>query len=285
MAKRVATAVTLSAVGVTILFFSHTLVGSILFLLLVNLIVAGGLYEFYTIVEKKGSTSLMGFGMVAGVVYCTISFFTSNTPVFDRPLHPDVFNACLVAIIIGFFVTHLLRRDGSSVIYNFGGTIAGMFYVAWLLAFGVKINYFPEIQRQGIWYVFMLVAIAKGGDAVAYFIGYRFGKIRLCPKISPHKTVEGSIGHLLTGVAIAAIFKLTVFEEMTLVQFLVVGVSLSIMGQFGDLTESLLKRDAQVKDSGKQFLELGGILDLFDSMVFALPLLYYLMRFWLLQNG
>ena len=57
------------------------------------------------------------------------------------------------------------------------------------------------------------------------------------------------------------------------------------MGQFGDLTESLLKRDAQVKDSGEQFLELGGILDLFDSMVFALPLLYYLMRFWLLQNG
>jgi len=68
---------------------------------------------------------------------------------------------------------------------------------------------------------------------------------------------------------------------MTLLQAFVVGASISVIAQFGDVAESLLKRDAQLKDSGSHFKELGGILDLIDSILFALPLLYYLMSFWL----
>ncbi len=283
MAKRVATGLTLGAISFIILLYSYTFVGSIFFLFLVNLMVAGGLYEFYSIVEKKGSTSLMAYGVVSGVIYCTMSFFTSRNPILT--LNSDIFNVTLVGIIIGFFVVQFLRKDSSSAIYNFGGTIAGMFYVAWLLAFAAKISYFPEAEHHGAWYLLMLVGVVKIGDTAAYFYGHKFGRMKLCPKTSPQKTVEGSIAHLIAGTIVAVVFKFAILSEITLIQAVIVGVSLSLIGQFGDLAESLLKRDAKVKDAGGYFRELGGVLDVIDSIIFALPLLYYMMRFWLLQNG
>jgi phosphatidate cytidylyltransferase len=283
MAKRVATGSTLGAISFVILLYSYTFIGSIFFLILVNLMVAGGLYEFYSILEKKGSTSLMAYGMVSGVTYCTISFFTSENPI--ATFHPDFFNVTLVAIIIGFFVLQFLRKDSSSVIYNFGGTIAGMFYVAWLLAFAAKISYFPKAEHHGAWYLLMLVGVVKIGDSAAYFCGYKFGRTKLCPKTSPKKTVEGCIAHLIVGTIVAIVFKFAVLSEITLAQAVIVGASLSVIGQFGDLAESLVKRDANVKDAGGYFRELGGVLDVIDSILFALPLLYYMMRFWLLRNG
>jgi len=74
----------------------------------------------------------MAFGVIAGVIYCTTSFFTSENPIYR--IHPDIFDVTLVAIIIGFFVFQFSGEIHSSVIYNLGGTVAGMFYVAWLLA-------------------------------------------------------------------------------------------------------------------------------------------------------
>ena len=279
MIKRVITGVILNAVAILILAVSHTYIGSIFFLLLLDGAVAVGLCEFYNMVEKKGSTSLMAFGVIAGVIYCTMSFFTSENPIYK--IHSDVFDVTLVAIIIGFFVFQLLRRDSSSVIYNFGGTVAGMFYVAWLLAFAAKINYYPNAATDGRWYIILLVVIAKGGDSAAYFIGGKFGRHKLCPKISPKKTVEGAVAHLITSIAAAFVFKFSLHNEITMIQAIVTGISLSAVAQFGDIAESLLKRDAMLKDSGRHFQELGGILDLMDSILFALPLLYYLMSFWL----
>lgn len=279
MTKRVLTGLILGAIALLILAYSHTFVGSIFFLFLLDGVAAAGLCEFYNIVEKKGSTSLMAFGVIAGVIYCTTSFFTSENPIYR--IHPDIFDVTLVAIIIGFFVFQILRRDSSSVIYNLGGTVAGMFYVAWLLAFAAKINYYHEINNSGIWYIILLVAITKGGDSAAYFVGVKFGRHRLCPKISPKKTYEGAIAHIITSICITIVFKYVLFYKMILLQAFVVGSSISVIAQFGDVAESLLKRDAQLKDSGSHFKELGGILDLIDSILFALPLLYYLMSFWL----
>jgi phosphatidate cytidylyltransferase len=290
MSKRIITGIILDAIVVLVLAYSHYNIGSVFFVILIDLIVAFGLYEFYGIVEKKGSTSLMAFGVAAGVLYCTMSFFTSGNPItlslfpLGHPIHGmlgDIFDVTLVFIIISFFVFQLLRRDESSVIHNFGGTVAGMFYVAWLLAFAAKINYYPGINEMGMWYIILLVVIAKGGDSSAYFIGIKFGRHKLCPKISPKKTIEGAIAHIITGIGAAIFFKYALFTQMTLIQSLVTGISISIVAQFGDMAESLLKRDAQIKDSGGYFRELGGILDLIDSILFTLPLLYYLMRFWL----
>ncbi len=280
MQTRVVTSLVLNCIALAVLLFSHNLPGSFLFLIVMDLIVAGGLYEFYSIVERKGSTSLMAFGMVVGVLYCTMAFFTSGNPICELPAR--YFDISLFIIIIGFFVFQFLRRDNSSVIYNFGGTIAGTFYVAWLLAFLFKINYFfgPENSR-GMWYVLPLVAVVKGGDSMAYIVGHNFGKTRLWPKVSPKKTVEGAVAHLVTAVVIAVIFKFTLLTNLTAFQAVVVGVSMSVVGQFGDMAESLLKRDANVKDSAGHFPGVGGVLDLIDSVLLNMPLLYYFMLFWL----
>lgn len=282
MIKRIIISVILNAIAILILAYSHTFFGSIFFLLMLTGVAALGLYEFYYIVEKKGGTSLMAFGVVAGVIYCAMAFFTSGNKIYT--VHSDVFDVLLVAIIVSFFVFQILRRDKSSVIYNFGGTIAGMLYVAWFLAFAAKINYYPMegSEIDGRWYIILLVAIAKGGDSVAYLIGTKYGRHKLCPNISPKKTVEGAIAHVIAGIFMALIFKYTLSGGITLIQAITVGVSLSIIAQFGDITESLLKRDAQVKDSGNHFREIGGVLDVIDSILFALPLLYYLMDFWLI---
>lgn len=283
MIKRIITSLILDAVAILILAYSHTFVGSIFFLLMLTGVAAFGLYEFYYIVEQKGGTSLMAFGVITGVIYCAMAFFTSENKIYT--VHTDVFEVLLVAIIVSFFIFHILRNDKSSVIYNFGATIAGMLYVAWLLAFAAKINYYPvgESEIDGRWYIILLVAITKGGDSAAYLIGSKYGIHKLCSKISPKKTIEGAIAHILTGIIAALIFKFTLSSGITLIQAITVGVSLSIIAQFGDITESLLKRDAQVKDSGTHFKEIGGVLDIIDSILFALPLLYYLMDFWLIR--
>lgn len=122
--------------------------------------------------------------------------------------------------------------------------------------------------------IFFLMLVVWLGDAGAYYVGKKFGKHKLSPRISPKKTIEGFIGGMAASVIAAVTIHLTFFPEFPLAHAIIVGIVLSVAGVIGDLAESLWKRSAAVKDSGTLIPGHGGLLDRFDSILFTAPILY-----------
>lgn len=142
-------------------------------------------------------------------------------------------------------------------------------------------NDFP--QWIGPKLVFFLLLVVWLGDAGAYYIGKRFGRRPLSPRISPKKTIEGAFGAIAVSIITALVIRATFFGEFPLIHAIIAGVLLSITGMIGDLAESMWKRSAEVKDSGSLIPGHGGFLDRFDSIFFTAPILY---AYWvLIQNG
>ena len=130
---------------------------------------------------------------------------------------------------------------------------------------------------NGTEWTFLTIFMVWATDTGAYLIGRQFGSHLLAPQVSPKKTVEGSLGGLLFCIAVALVFW-RIVGGSPLITYLSLGVIIGISAQIGDLFESALKRSAGVKDSGKLIPGHGGILDRFDSLIFALPIVYYGVR-------
>jgi Predicted CDP-diglyceride synthetase/phosphatidate cytidylyltransferase len=113
------------------------------------------------------------------------------------------------------------------------------------------------------------------GDVTAYFVGRAFGRHKLAPLVSPGKTVEGSIGNLVGSLAAAVVVHFGLFPALPLSHALLLAVVMNIIGQLGDLYESLLKRGAGAKDAAAVLPGHGGLLDRLDSLLFNAPVLYY----------
>jgi len=124
--------------------------------------------------------------------------------------------------------------------------------------------------------VSFLVLVTKSGDVAAYFIGRPLGRHSLIPRISPKKTVEGTIGGLVTSLAVAILAKPLI--NISLHHIIVLGILLGVLGQLGDLAESLIKRDCGVKDAGKNLRGFGGVLDMADSLLFTAPVFYFYIK-------
>ncbi|MCY7779494.1 phosphatidate cytidylyltransferase [Bacillus haynesii] len=142
---------------------------------------------------------------------------------------------------------------------------------------GFGFYYFIEIRNIGLSYVFFAIGVVWSTDSGAYFIGKAFGKRKLWPEISPNKTVEGFWGGILTAVVFSAIYQAATGFPHAYLFVLIITVLLSIVGQIGDLAESAFKRHYQVKDSGRILPGHGGMLDRFDSFLFVMPVLYFLL--------
>lgn len=134
-------------------------------------------------------------------------------------------------------------------------------------------------ELAGLFHIFYVLLIIWASDSGAYFFGRAFGKRKLWPMISPNKTIEGALGGILLAVAVGVIFN--IFTPFPREMMLLIGVTIlvSIFGQIGDLVESAFKRHYDVKDSGDILPGHGGLLDRFDSLLFVLPLLYFIQYF------
>jgi phosphatidate cytidylyltransferase len=122
--------------------------------------------------------------------------------------------------------------------------------------------------------VYFLLLVVWLGDSGAYYVGRKFGRHKLSPRISPKKTIEGLLGGMAASVIAALVIRFTFFEEMPVIHAAIAGVILSVTGVIGDLAESMWKRSAAVKDSGTLLPGHGGFLDRFDSILFTAPILY-----------
>jgi len=141
------------------------------------------------------------------------------------------------------------------------------------LIFGNNISY-------GLGLIMLTFLIVPACDIGAYYSGKFFGKHHLWKEISPKKTIEGSIGGTLAGIAIALIVGTVI--GLNIVHSLIIGFLLSVFGQLGDLSESMLKRQAGIKDSGSVFLSHGGVLDRSDSYIFTVVVAYYYYTFFII---
>ncbi|MBU1139676.1 MAG: phosphatidate cytidylyltransferase [Proteobacteria bacterium] len=179
---------------------------------------------------------------------------------------------CLAFLLLAFW-TLARYREGFDIYGFFSRASLGLLYVGFLGAHLLLLRGLPE----GNAWLLVLTGITAGSDTGAYYCGRAFGKHKLSPLISPKKTIEGAVGGLLTGMVVSAVLALFLFETVSWTFLLPVAIVLGMVGICGDLCESVIKRATGTKDSGTLLGGHGGILDRADSILFAAPVLYYLL--------
>jgi len=228
---------------------------SMVFLVLVECFIIGALKEFYDLVKKKE----IEVNTYAGIIFACL------IPVFmGLPAEPLVF---AIGILCFFLIQFNSNHTRSSLI-NVSVMLFGVLYVGWLLSFFVKIR----VLDDGSQWVFYTLIVTKACDTGAYVFGKKFGKHKLMEHISPNKTIEGAVAGLAcsVGVSMLSIFYLS---DVSLSLLFLLGLCIGILAELGDLAESLIKRDAGIKDSGT-IPGLGGVLDIVDSLLFTAPFVY-----------
>ncbi|MBD3180871.1 phosphatidate cytidylyltransferase [Candidatus Poribacteria bacterium] len=229
---------------------------------LVSFIIILGCIEFSNIANSKVDLPLTLISVIIALLICFLA------------LKPSWINVKLVlclAVSLPFLV-EIIRRKPQSALLKVSSTLLGIIYLGWL--FGHHIILLRKMQ-DGIALVILLSGITWIGDIGAYLVGKRFGKHKVIPAISPGKSLEGYIGGIVLSCLAAFLIGRWLLPEIALVHIIIMGAGLTIIGQIGDLAESMLKRGADLKDSGSIIPGHGGILDRCDSLIFITPAFYY----------
>ncbi len=227
---------------------------------------------------------LRGFQPTEGLAFLAIALLQLAAWGFTRDLLVAFLPALLALLTIATLIHEILRHDREPL-SNVGVTFLGVIYVGWLFSYLIFLRSidgaqavwpFPPAAR-GAWLVLYVIAVTWSTDTGAYFAGVRWGKRPLAPRLSPKKTVEGSLGGLAAATAMSLLWGTWI--GLAWWHCLILGPVLAVLGQIGDLCESALKRDLGIKDFGTLLPGHGGILDRFDSLLFTAPVAYYYLLF------
>jgi len=260
--KRVYSAILMIGITLFTVFFQW------FFGLVVILLIVGGLYEFFTLIEKKGIPIYKYFGIATGALI-PISIFSR----FELTKNWELL--FIVALLTIIFLLQFTRRESSQAVVGISTTLFGILYVSWLFSFLIKIRFL----ENGIALLAFILLVTKTGDIGAYLVGSRWGRHPLIARISPGKSVEGAIGGLVFSImaALASKLYLPSWPCFSYLNLIATGAFFGVLAQLGDLSESLIKRDCRVKDSGNLLPGLGGVLDMIDSILFTAPAFYFYM--------
>jgi phosphatidate cytidylyltransferase len=276
--RRTISSLILWAIVLVSIFSNNRLLSDYFFLFVMLLLSGAGLMEFYDLATRRGLVCFKGWGIFGGLLLM-VSTFVYLSPRVAPAKANDFETSFLILFVLGLCVRQFLSRSNQAGLLAISTTLFGLMYVPWLLNFIQKINFFPQIN--GRFYVLYFILVTKFSDMGAYLSGSLFGKHKMIPRISPGKTWEGFAGALLISAAASLVFAHFArgnLAGMTWVHALVLGFILGAAAVLGDLIESLFKREASVKDSGRLFPGIGGILDLLDSLLFNAPLMYLYLR-------
>ena len=249
------------------------LVSKYTFFLFFAALIMLSLWEFYSIFESIGKSPQKIAGIVVGVLVFVIMFLQANGYDYNEFL-------LLSVSILGtvFLFINELRRKSDSPFENIGITLLGILYIALPISLLWPIAYRENIYEYNSHIIIGYFIIIWVYDSMAYMTGKRFGKRRLLERVSPKKSWEGAIGGYVFALLVS--YSLSVyFTELTLIQWLVVGTLVSVFGTIGDLTESMFKRSVNIKDSGNLLPGHGGLLDRFDALFLAVPVVYLYLQF------
>jgi phosphatidate cytidylyltransferase len=243
------------------------------FLALIDIVIFIGLREFYSMMMAKGLRPYRTIGIVSGLALSWYVYFRNG-------IYANLF---LTVGLLAIMTLELTRKDGKNAIYHVATTMFGVLYVAYLASHLILLRELPIVTgldyAMGSSFVFLAFLVTWAGDTGAYIVGSAMGKRPLLPRVSAKKTVEGAIGGSAFAVAGAIVARYTFAGYLDLGQAVILGVAAGAIGQVGDLFESLIKRDADVKDTSGLIPGHGGVLDRFDGLLFTAPLLYYYLKF------
>ena len=227
--------------------------------------------EFYSIMEKKGAKPLRWFGMGATVF---IADYYHVQPIATG--HQMLGGIILIIILI--MLIELFSNNKNATL-NIASTFAGILFVPVLLGTAIDLRQFDLLMNTNL--TFALTLSVWACDSSAFIFGTLFGKKKIMPSVSPKKSWVGSISGAITSLLILYVFhnQGLLGDYFSLKDAMVLGLISGVFGQFGDFTESLLKRDVGVKDSGTLLAGHGGVLDRFDSLIFACPITYLYVHF------
>ncbi len=223
-----------------------------------------GTYELMVILLKdsESKSNKFGFYCLSLAIFGLCSFFPSFSAIIF---------AFISIVYLLFSILILHKFESLEELNSFQSkSIMGFFYMGLLPSFMIQILNLPHGM---IWFIGLL-SIVFAGDIGAYLVGLNFGKNKIMPLVSPKKTIEGSIGGIAFSVFTALIVS-HYLEHINPVAFVLLSVPTSVVAQFGDFFESVLKRVAEVKDSGKIMPGHGGVLDRVDGVLFAAPVILF----------
>jgi len=264
--KRVVTSLLLIGVTAGILFFMKPFY----FCLEVVLFVVLALIEFFDLLRGQAIPVYRLFGLAIGATIPAIVFFELGSTASGEILFLVL--GCLFLFLLQFF-----HKDNSQALIGISLTLFGVLYISWFLSFLIKIRFL----EGGMFWIAYLLAVTKAGDIGAYAAGTLFGRHSLMPHISPKKSVEGMIGGLTGSVLVSFFLRKFLPLDFFLIHVLVLGLLIGVVGQIGDLSESLMKRFCKAKDSGKLLPGMGGVLDAVDSIIFTAPIFYFHLKIYL----
>jgi len=241
--------------------------------------------EFYTLARQGGITVYRFLGIFCGMLLVLGTVVSLVASKGDASML-EWEHAAMVICIIAVFIRQFPAKHNEKPLETIACTLLGILYVPYLLSYMTRllfrfddVHLFEPTPMTGKLCFIYLIVVTKSADIGAYFIGKRFGKSKLFPRLSPAKTWEGLCGGI--GTALLASFLLWVICKGSLGDLhfsagdsLALGGMLAIAGVVGDLFESLIKRFSNVKDSSNVIPGMGGLLDVLDSLLFAAPVLY-----------
>ena len=221
-----------------------------------------GLREYFRLALPDAQKKEWVMGTALGLI---LSFLMAQGDA--KALFP-FFVLLLLLLSLLFMAT---SRTFTLTMSNFGITLFGILFIGFLLSHVSLVRNMPN----GRWWVLFLIVTVWAGDIFAYLVGSLFGRHKLYPKISPNKTYEGLAGAVLGSVIVAVAFSTLFLPHLQKGVSVLLAIGIGVLGQVGDFTESMLKRSAQVKDSGSLIPGHGGMLDRMDSFLFSAPFLHY----------
>jgi len=227
-----------------------------------------GLREYYNLVlpHSKRIERVVGIGL--GLILSLALSFGGMKEI-------SLFLVIVLLILGVLFMA--VSQDLSSTVSKMGIALFGILFIGFLLAY---VSLIRNMANGRVWVLFLIITV-WAGDIFALLSGSFLGRHKLYPKISPNKTFEGLAGAIVGSIVVAFAFSRLFLPSLGMRFCTLFAIGLGILGQLGDFTESMLKRSAQVKDSGTLIPGHGGMLDRLDSFLFSAPFLHYALLYWL----
>lgn len=239
--------------------------GTLWLAVVINVICMMALWEYFRIVLNKDQK-------ITAISFQILTLFTGSAVLWSAYFHS--FNIVLHIIVLNVVISTLISlpkfKSDSSVWEIVFKQVVGIIYIPLFLSYIILIRN----GDNGVLWIFLLLIVVFMGDTAAYYLGSYFGQHKLCPAVSPNKTIEGALGGLAAGLGSGALIKTFYLPLLPWGLSLLFFLSIGIAGQVGDLFESQIKRVAHIKDSGSILPGHGGVLDRIDALLFAAPVAY-----------